>query len=154
MAVFETFERLDQLHVGMVLEQIARGLTELRELMTTAQRAQAAAEARASAAAFAEIQSVDADGVALAFNIPLDTARQLMRSGALPTFSVGKHLRVRVADLRRYQEAQHTAVPTPPRRGRTLRAVQRSAALKQRGTGSEPDAPGAAAWSEPDDSAS
>jgi hypothetical protein len=153
MAMFETFERLDQLHVGMVLEQIARGLTELRELMTTAQRAQAAAEARASASAFAEIQSVDADGVALAFNIPLDTARQLMRSGALPTFSVGRHLRVRVVDIRRYQEAQRSA-PTPPRRGRPLRAVQRSAALKQRGTGSEPDAPGAAAWSEPDDSAS
>jgi hypothetical protein len=150
MAVFEA---LDQLQVGLLLEKLEHGMTELREIMTAALRAQAAAEARASASALTEIHSTDVEGLSLALNVPLDTARQLMRSGALPTYWVGKHHRVRLVDIRRFQEAQRSA-STPPRRGRPLRAVQRSAALKQRGTGSEPDAPGAAAWSEPDDSAS
>ncbi len=149
--MLETHDRLDIVRVGTLLEKLSRAVAELHDLATAALRAQAAAEAHARAAASADIHSTDAEGLARAFDVPLDTARTFMRSGHVRTYWVGKHQRVLLSEIRRFQHEQMSAL-SPPRPQRTLRAVRHPPKASTKAA-SEPDAPGAAAWSEPDDSA-
>lgn len=51
-----------------------------------------------------ELQSVDAKGAATLLGVGLRTMRRLISNGKLATYRVGRCVRIRMADLRAYQD--------------------------------------------------